>query len=41
LVRPAKTVIIHHAMDAPAPALTQPPDVSNRQIQESKHAPTH
>jgi hypothetical protein len=40
-IPPAKRVIVHHAVEPSAPGLTQPPDVSNRQIQESEHAPTH
>jgi hypothetical protein len=40
-IPPAKRVIVHHAVEPSAPGLTQPPDVSNRQIQELEHAPTH
>lgn len=44
-VRPTRTVIVEHAADAkanPAAPNSQPETPnSNRQIQESKHAPTH
>jgi hypothetical protein len=40
-IRPGKTVIIHHASDSSAPASDQNEGISNRQFQESKHAPTY